>query len=672
MSALGRIGKIVGGSRTAGRYLEKGVGRAWSFVSGIFPFLGEDIDPVLRITVALIKTELLAGDGRLEPDEIEAFRSIFAHHYPAHRVQALVNHLEECVPISPEEAAAELQNVPEAVQLSILQMLLALETCTADSAMRREQHALVQRLAELLEIPPEEFRQAELRAGAERAERGRLFKSGAGLLVAVAVIAVFIATATVLKSVVFGLILAYIFWPVERFYERCLRHRRNPVYWLFRAVDLVLSPLPRVARRLAGRKPPEALSEGEQRQRERAQCISRATSLTVMSAVVLALVLLVAGSKFSIRYVERLGVSIRALTNNVTGNEPAAPARQSMLPEGAEPLPDMTNAIAEAAQSALHESQQGGETAGATTTAATAPTGLEVEFTRLSAWIESLKEQFQSLPLVRVALTEISRFVSREDAPQLVIDFIANKTMGLFSFTAGFFSWIGSLLLNTLLTIFFFSLFLSKIASASARSEESQDRSYSGYLVRTVFNGKWLPEAREDTLSDAERIIEQVISKLRIWLRGYLILMTIDFTVYTTVLGLLGVPYFGLFGAIAACGVLLPFIGPMVAATLTVLVTLALGGASVSGWQVLGIVGIFLWQNGIVDQFFLYPLVIGDALGLSTMETIIVVLLGGIFAGITGMLFALPAAAVIKYLVPQIYRVSWRSSGRGERAGVEK
>lgn len=46
---------------------------------------------------------------------------------------------------------------------------------------------------------------------------------------------------------------------------------------------------------------------------------------------------------------------------------------------------------------------------------------------------------------------------------------------------------------------------------------------------------------------------------------------------------------------------------------------------------------------------------IGESLGLTTLETIIVVLLGAIFAGIPGMILALPAASVIKYLVPQIY-----------------
>ena len=64
----------------------------------------------------------------------------------------------------------------------------------------------------------------------------------------------------------------------------------------------------------------------------------------------------------------------------------------------------------------------------------------------------------------------------------------------------------------------------------------------------------------------------------------------------------------------------------------------------------------YLLYNGVIEQFILYPMVIGESLGLTTLETIIVVLLGAIFAGIAGMILALPAASIIKYLVPQIYR----------------
>ena len=176
----------------------------------------------------------------------------------------------------------------------------------------------------------------------------------------------------------------------------------------------------------------------------------------------------------------------------------------------------------------------------------------------------------------------------------------------------------------------------------------------SEYLVRTVFNNKWLPGATENTIAQAQEIITQVINKLKIWLRGYLTLMSFDFVVYTTVFYLLGVPYALVLGLIAACGILLPYIGPIASALLTVLVTLAVGN-DVTMMQLILIVCTYLTWNGIIEQLFLYPAVIGESLGLTTLETIIVVLLGGIFAGITGMIFAIPTASVLKYLIPKIY-----------------
>ncbi len=635
-----------GGSR-ARQYLEKTAGRAWNLVAGFLPFNDENISESLRTTIALIKTALLGGGGYLEDGEIELFGSVFGRRYPAHKVAELIRCLKECDPISPEAAAPELRKLPEESQLAILQILMELDAAGGDGSEVRGE--MIARLAELMEISPGRLEETVAAADRQgRAERRRLLKSGAGILVALMVILLFIGTATVLKSVVFGLILAYLFLPLERFYERCLAGRRNPFFWIFHGIDVVLSPLPRLARRLSGRGRAGDLPEAVRRERENSQRTTRATSLTVLTAVLLALVVVLAVSSWSAGYVWRIGDSVNSFVHNA-GKAVENPEAPETAPRPEEPVPaagEATEAVAEAA----------GEAAGVKEE----PQGVELTMLRINQELEFLKRRFESIPPVRSALTEISKFLAREDAGEVVVDFLMRKTLGIFSFTAEFFSWIGSLLLNILLTIFFFSLFLSKIATAIRRGRDNRDgdgrdRGYGAYLVRTVFNGKWLPQAREETLKDAEEIIEQVIIKLRTWLRGYLILMTIDFTVYTTVFYFLGVPYFALFGLIAACGVLLPFIGPTVAALLTVLVTLAAGGSAVSALQILGIVGIFLWHNGVVDQFFLYPLIIGDALGLSTLETIIVVLLGGIFAGLTGMIFALPAAAVIKYLVPQIY-----------------
>ena len=58
----------------------------------------------------------------------------------------------------------------------------------------------------------------------------------------------------------------------------------------------------------------------------------------------------------------------------------------------------------------------------------------------------------------------------------------------------------------------------------------------------------------------------------------------------------------------------------------------------------------------ILEQLLLYPVLVGEAIGLTLVETIIVVLLGAVVAGISGMILAVPAAALLKLLVPLFYQ----------------
>ena len=70
-----------------------------------------------------------------------------------------------------------------------------------------------------------------------------------------------------------------------------------------------------------------------------------------------------------------------------------------------------------------------------------------------------------------------------------------------------------------------------------------------------------------------------------------------------------------------------------------------------------------------LEQTILYPRCIGGALGLTTLETIIVVLAGIMLFGFTGMLLALPSAAVIKYLIPEIYKAVREENASAARVG---
>ena len=273
-------------------------------------------------------------------------------------------------------------------------------------------------------------------------------------------------------------------------------------------------------------------------------------------------------------------------------------------------------------------------------------------FAAAEDYVEKLRARFDETPVVRSAIAAVSKLLNDENTQQEVMKFLLRRTGGMFAFTASVLGVVCSLLADILLTVFFFLLFLSKLAEFRSADKGNWQGEY---LVRAVFRSAWLPVAGEGTLLEAQRILGEILTRLKIWIKGYLTLVVIDATVYTTVFCFLKVPYFFILGPLAGCGLLLPYIGPILSCCLTLLVTLAAGGDAASSGMLLSILAAYLIYNGIIEQFILYPVVIGESLGLTTLETIIVVLLGAVFAGIAGMLFAIPAASVLKYLVPQIY-----------------
>ena len=137
-------------------------------------------------------------------------------------------------------------------------------------------------------------------------------------------------------------------------------------------------------------------------------------------------------------------------------------------------------------------------------------------------------------------------------------------------------------------------------------------------------------------------------------MRGYLWIIIIETAIYITAFLLLGIPYAIPLGMVAGMTVLLPFLGPLISLVLTIGVCLVSGHADVT--LCLTLAGVYFVMNSIIEQLFLYPAFVGEALGLNILETLIVVLLGGLFAGLAGMIFAVPVASVLKFLVPRLYQ----------------
>ena len=611
---------------------DKPAGKAFSSIVNLL-HTHQSGDESSNAIISLLKAVLWA-DGPAEDREIEYFEKILERDYTQHQIAQLVAELKSPRKIDIKTACERLSDLSEEQKTHLLGSLISLGL--ADEDYSSKQKGIVADVAVYLNISKDTLENIETGVEQDNKAKKRLLKSSAGIIVALIVIGVFILTATLLKSVLFGLILAYVFLPLEKFYERKLQG--NGIFsGFFKSFTSIGKPFKAISKSMRRNKQEPDYTKEELARRERQALIAKASTLTVGSFVIIMILVITIFFSVSANYLVGIGSSVKSwLKENITTEQLINPEKLKA---------EDTKEIADTKEVVNAETERSEEE--------TVKKKKSSYWREMAVKLEQAKPKLQNMPIVNWCVEQIANVLNDPKTQKELFTTALRKSGGVFSFTAGVLSSFVSFLLNTLLAIFFFSLFLSKMAEF-IKDNKNQKKMQSEYLVRTVFNKKWLPGANENTITQAQEIISQVINKLKIWLRGYLTLISIDFVVYSTSFYLLGVPYALLLGLVAGLGILLPYIGPIGSAILTVLVTLAVGN-DVTMMQLLLIVCTYAIWNGIVEQLFIYPAVIGESLGLTTLETIIVVLLGGIFAGITGMIFAIPTASVLKYIIPKIY-----------------
>lgn len=117
------------------------------------------------------------------------------------------------------------------------------------------------------------------------------------------------------------------------------------------------------------------------------------------------------------------------------------------------------------------------------------------------------------------------------------------------------------------------------------------------------------------------------------------ILVTIAMTImkvkYAPLLGF----FIGLFNMI-------PYVGAIIAVTISAIITLITGGFSQAVWML--IVTIILQQ---IDANIINPKIVGQSLKISPLLVIFAITVGGAYFGILGMFLAVPVIAVIRIIV---------------------
>ena len=157
-----------------------------------------------------------------------------------------------------------------------------------------------------------------------------------------------------------------------------------------------------------------------------------------------------------------------------------------------------------------------------------------------------------------------------------------------------------------------------------------------------------LPRARAEQIVSLAKECHDVLGA---FVRGQLLVMLALGVIYSAGLMLVGLELGLLIGLMAGVAAIVPYMGFIV----------GIGAALVAGlfqfggdlYPMLGIVAVFMVGQAL-EGTVLTPLLVGDKIGMHPVAVIFAILAGGELFGFTGVLLALPVAAVIMVLLRHV------------------
>lgn len=148
----------------------------------------------------------------------------------------------------------------------------------------------------------------------------------------------------------------------------------------------------------------------------------------------------------------------------------------------------------------------------------------------------------------------------------------------------------------------------------------------------------------------ATQIVTETKVVIQHYLVGLLIEAAIVATLDATALLILGIEYAVLLGIIAAVLNVIPYIGGFVAVALPMMIALA---TKSSPWVALYVLGIY-YVIQLIDNNYIVPMIVASKVRINALFSIIVVFVGNMLWGISGMFLSIPLLAIIKLIFDHI------------------
>lgn len=161
------------------------------------------------------------------------------------------------------------------------------------------------------------------------------------------------------------------------------------------------------------------------------------------------------------------------------------------------------------------------------------------------------------------------------------------------------------------------------------------------------------PDKNEDKILKSLKTINDLLSRYFI---GLIIQISILFTIYSITLLIFNIKSAVVIAFLCALLNLIPYIGPLIGGVLMILLTMTSSLEYDFQTHILPVTlyvlfGYILAQ--LIDNFFSQPIIFSKSVKSHPLEIFLIIVIGGLLFGITGMIFAVPSYTVIKVILKE-------------------
>lgn len=168
-------------------------------------------------------------------------------------------------------------------------------------------------------------------------------------------------------------------------------------------------------------------------------------------------------------------------------------------------------------------------------------------------------------------------------------------------------------------------------------------------IYKQAFKDFFMIQFAKDKREEIGAILIETVHLIQRYLRGMVTVIFILAILNCIGLLIIGVKYAIFWGVLAACLVIIPYIGTTLGGTLPFLYALATG----EPWQPWAVVAMYV----IIQQLegnFITPKIVGSSVKLNPFFALIAVVVMGSLLGIGGIVLAIPLCAVLKLIAEEV------------------